>query len=439
MMKPAIILKTDFVVSTEKNYSNYISYIDREGAKNRKIDTKEYELDHSDFDNYLDYMNRSSAKYSNRKEKGEGLFTNIKDTLNTEERKNIKKTFRESQKKGTVLWRDVYSFDNEWLKKNGFMDNGLLDEKSIKDATRKSMSDCFKREGLNSTGYWVGEIHYNTDNIHVHVASTETENTRPIMEYTVKKKNSKDEYDEFVTHQPRGKRKPSTEDSMKSTFINHLADRDNTLERLSTLRYELHHSMKIDSKSIEQKKKLEKIKAQLPEDRRHWAFNHYNMKHLKKPINEYTHQYMNMYHKKEFDEYKKLLKKDSEFNKALYGIGDKKKNRFEDTYENKMNDLNGKMGNALLKSLKEKEKLSKVQTKTFEYSIPSHIQTHGVNQKNGQKKSNVRFKINPKNHITKYDLYAVQRAFINHRKEYELESQHTQLERRIEIENQNEL
>src|SRR5699024_6382129 len=187
-------------------------------------------------------------------------------------------------------------------------------------------------------------------------ASTETKNTRPMMEHTIRKKKAEDEYEELVVIQPRGKRKPSTEDSMKSSFINHLADRDNTLQRLSTLRYELHHSMRIDEKNDKQNKRLEKIKEQLPKDRRHWAYNHYSMKNLKQPINEYTHQYMNMYHKKEFDEYKQLLKKDSEMNKALYGVGDKNKNRYQDTYENKMDDLNSKMGNALLKTLREKEK-----------------------------------------------------------------------------------
>lgn len=438
-MKPAVILKSDFVVSSDKNYSNYVNYIDREGAKNRGKEVQDYNFEDASFENYLEYMNRSTAKYSNEKEKGEGLFTNDKDLLNKTERREIKKMFQESQQKGTVLWRDVYSFDNEWLKENGFMNDGLLDEKSIKDATRQSMSECFKRENLKDTGYWVGEIHYNTDNIHVHVASTETKNTRPMMEHTIRKKKAEDEYEELVVIQPRGKRKPSTEDSMKSSFINHLADRDNTLERLSTLRYELHHSMRIDEKSIKQKKRLEKIKSQLPEERRHWSYNHYNMKTLKQPINEYTHQYMNMYHKKEFDEYKNLLKKDSEMNKALYGIGDKNKNRYQDTYENKMNDLNSKMGNALLKSLKEKEKSSYQTTKSFEVSS-EHPYTNTIQKSNNEKENKkVKFKVNANNRITKYDLYAIQRAFKNHRKDQELETQHNQLQRRIENENQNEL
>ncbi|MGO2548087.1 relaxase MobL, partial [Mammaliicoccus vitulinus] len=178
-MKPAVILKSDFVVSTDKNYSNYVNYIDREGAKNRDKEVQDYKWEDASYEKYLEYLNRSTVKYSNEKEKGEGLFTEDKDLLSKNERRDIKKMFQESQQKGTVLWRDVYSFDNEWLDKNGFMNDGLLDEKSIKDATRRSMSECFNREDLKDTGYWVGEIHYNTDNIHVHVASTETEDTRP--------------------------------------------------------------------------------------------------------------------------------------------------------------------------------------------------------------------------------------------------------------------
>ena len=164
-MKPAVILKSDFVVSSDKNYSNYVNYIDREGAKNRGKEVQDYNFEDASFENYLEYMNRSTAKYSNEKEKGEGLFTNDKDLLNKTERRDIKKMFQESQQKGTVLWRDVYSFDNEWLKENGFMNDGLLDEKSIKDATRQSMSECFKRENLKDTGYWVGEIHYRSEGV----------------------------------------------------------------------------------------------------------------------------------------------------------------------------------------------------------------------------------------------------------------------------------
>lgn len=435
-MKPAVILKTDFVVSTDKNYSNYVNYIDRDGAKNRDKESQYYKSEEDDFEKYLDYMNRDYAKHTNRKDRGEGLFTEDKYVLSKNERKEIKKKFQESQKKGTVLWRDVYSFDNEWLKKNGFLNDGLLDEISIKDATRKSMSECFKREGIQKTGYWVGEIHYNTDNIHVHVASTETTNTRPMMENIIKKKNSEGEYEEMIVIEPRGKRKPSTEDSMKSSFINHLADRDNTLQRLSTLRYELHHSMRIDEKNDKQNKRLEKIKEQLPKDRRHWAYNHYSMKNLKQPINEYTHQYMDMYHKKEFDEYKQLLKKDSEMNKALYGVGDKNKNRYQDTYENKMDDLNSKMGNALLKTLREKEKDSYQTSRTFKLSSES---TQVILENRTGNNSNTKFKSHRNNSITKYDLYAIQRAFKNHRKDYELETQHNQLQRRIENESQNEL
>lgn len=434
-MRPAVILKSDFVVSTDKNFSNYISYIDRERAKQRTIESVEYQIDDLEFEKYLDYMNRAPAKYSNEKANGEGLFTNVKDTLSAKERRDMKKKFQHSQEKGTVLWRDVYSFDNEWLKQNGFLNDGLLDEKSIKDATRRSMQECFKREGLEDTGYWVGEIHYNTENIHVHVASTETNNTRPMMENIIKKKNSEGEYEEMIVIQPRGKRKLSTEDVMKSSFINHLVDRDHTLERLSTLRYTLHHSMKVDENSVAQKKKLEKIKAQLPEDRRHWAYNHYNMKHLRQPIDAY----MNGYHKEEFDEYKDLLKKDSQMNQRLYSIGDKDKNRFEATYENKMNDLNAKMGNALLKSLKEKDKLSHHPSRTFEVSMPTNEPNAVQKEEAQQKNANVQLKVHPNDRITKYDLYAIQRAFINHRKAHELESQHTQLERKIENENQNEL
>lgn len=434
-MKPAVILTSDFVVHTDKSYSNYVSYIGRDRATGKKVEEVDYEVDKESFDKYLDYMNRPSAKYTTKKEKGNGLFTNNKNELNSKEQNEIKKKFKNSQENGALLWRDVYSFDNEWLEKMDYLNNGILDEDSIKEASRRAMDECFEREDMKEKGYWVAEIHYNTDNIHVHIASSETENTRPMIEYERKMKDGSKE----KVIEPKGKRSIKTEDRMKSTFINHLADRDNSLERLSQLRYDLHHSINIDRKSTSQKKRLEEIKKMLPADRRHWSYNHYNMKHLKDPIDRYTNIYMNTYHKDRFQEYRELLMKDKEYNKALYGVGSKNKNRFEDSYNNKVEELNSKMGNALLRTIKESEKKKKKKSRTIE--VPSEIFNQLQISKNAKSssKGNRKIKMQPKNNITKYDLYAVERAFSNHRREHELESQSKQLEQKIQNENQNEL
>ncbi|GAB5871555.1 hypothetical protein JMUB7549_27660 [Staphylococcus aureus] len=58
-----------------------------------------------------------------------------------------------------------------------------------------------KKEGLEDNLVWSGAIHYNTDNIHVHVAAVEK-----------------------VIKRTRGKRKPATLKHMKSTCLLYTSD-----------------------------------------------------------------------------------------------------------------------------------------------------------------------------------------------------------------------
>ncbi|EPZ61868.1 hypothetical protein H477_5898 [[Clostridium] sordellii ATCC 9714] len=78
------------------------------------------------------------------------------------------------------MWQEVYSFDNEWLKKQGLYDpkTKFLDEDKIKNAIRKSIEFSLEKSGMKETALWSGAIHYNTDNIHIHVAICEPNPTK---------------------------------------------------------------------------------------------------------------------------------------------------------------------------------------------------------------------------------------------------------------------
>lgn len=66
-----------------------------------------------------------------------------------------------------------------------------------------------KREKIEHTAVWSGAIHYNTDNIHIHIATVEPYPTRE-----------------------RGKRKQTTLDAMKAKVAQNIMDRGQEQNKL---------------------------------------------------------------------------------------------------------------------------------------------------------------------------------------------------------------
>ncbi|WP_254557050.1 relaxase MobL, partial [Salmonella enterica] len=88
----------------------------------------------------------------------------------------------------------------------------------IKEAVRSSIRTMLKEEKIDSSAVWCGEIHYDTDNIHVHTSIVEMKNTRPIVMVEKMKKLGSKHYEptgEFEL-QPKAKLKKKTLDNMKS-------------------------------------------------------------------------------------------------------------------------------------------------------------------------------------------------------------------------------
>ena len=108
-----------------------------------------------------------------------------------------------AQKNKSIMWQDVFSFDILWLEKNGLYNSRTheLDERKIKNAVRKSIALSLDNLGITDSAIWNGAIHFNTDNIHIHVAICEPNPTKE-----------------------RGKKKQKTLDNMKSVFVNELLD-----------------------------------------------------------------------------------------------------------------------------------------------------------------------------------------------------------------------
>ena len=159
MATPGIIVSSKFIECSAKEFNSYIDYIDRKEAIRNNAYNR-YSL-------YNDYMGNPT--------KTTGLFNNDVDFMNEKDKENSKKLFAKAQENKSIMWQDVYSFDNHWLIKQGLYNpiTKELDEEKIKRAVRKSTNYILEKDGLKDSCIWNGAIHYNTDNIHIHVAICE--------------------------------------------------------------------------------------------------------------------------------------------------------------------------------------------------------------------------------------------------------------------------
>lgn len=294
------------------------------------MDRAETHTEKNDFESYQDYMSN--------KEKSTGLFTSDKDFLSGEEKEKYKEVFKNSQEKGSILWQDVISFDNEWLKELGVLKENGIDEKKLKEATRSAVNEMLKHESLSDSAVWTGAIHYNTDNIHIHVATVQTKNFRE-----------------------RGKRKPTSIEKMKSAVANKILDRSKENEKLNDfIRTKLIGSKK-ENKTMSLKNKVvnrdmvkqfQKIHSMLPEDKRQWKYNMNGLKEVRPEINKLTDMYIDKYFKSEFEDFNKQLDKEVEVYKKAYG-NNSKAERYKET---KIQDMYTRMGNTVLNEVKEFDK-----------------------------------------------------------------------------------
>ncbi|HHD2753709.1 TPA: MobP2 family relaxase [Clostridium perfringens] len=310
-----VINKVKFIRNGSSKFKNFIDYIDRSEATRKK-----------NFDKYSAYNN-----YMGNPEKIGSLFTKDKHSLTEKEVKKLKKDFDKAQLNGSNMWQEVFSFDNEFLEANGLYDseNGALDEEKIQEATRRAMEELSKREGFKDLT-WSASLHYNTDNIHVHIASVEINPSRE-----------------------RGKFKPRTLYNMKSSFVNSLLDKQKDLDKINSLiRDNLIQGKKEMSfkEDIEMRKMVKEIVKKLPLDKRQWHYNYNSMQEVRPLIDNLTKYYIETYKKDEFKELVDRLEKENKFYKEVYG---KRKVETTTYKDNKIQDLYTRMGNTILKEIKE--------------------------------------------------------------------------------------
>ncbi|QEZ70809.1 hypothetical protein D4A35_17885 (plasmid) [Paraclostridium bifermentans] len=337
---PGIVLVSKYVSGKSSKFGKYIDYINREEA----VRSKHFKVFNiNKLDGYNNYMENP--------EKSKGIFTQNKSELTKSEREELKNIFSLAQKNNSIMWQDVISFNNEWLEKNGLYksETGWINEGAIQDSVRRGMALVLKEECMEQSGVWSASMHFNTDNIHVHIALVEPHPTKPYKRFTDKKTGK--EYTARV-----GNRKAKTLDKFKSKVANNLLERDKELAKIS----ELIHK-KIAPKTLKLKPSLDmqmlkvynEIYKSLPNDMRLWKYNNNAMAQLRPQINSVIDMYLKNNHPEDFKELDKALIEEMKFREDIYGTGDKDYKRYEDYRTNKHQELYAKLGNAILREMKE--------------------------------------------------------------------------------------
>lgn len=321
-IKAGVVFVSKFCVSGADKFSGYVDYIDREEAvRNDNI----YK-----FNLYNNYMGNP--------DKTDGLFIADKDNLTQEEKTALKAMFLMAQDNGSVMWQNVLSFDNRWLKENGMYneEENIINSAKLKEFTRLAMMKLQKNEGLENA-LWSAAIHHNTDNIHIHIAMVEP---IPMRE---KKGN-----------EIRGKLKLSSLEKAKSSVVNAVLrqqqenDMINNIIRNNIIGNKRNTNMFYNNEFT---RLFMQVHASLPEDRRMWNYGMNGIKELIPLIDRMSDIYLQEFHKEDMHELDELLKvQDRKYRQAY---GQTKKDARYSYAENKKKDLYYRLGNVILKEIKQ--------------------------------------------------------------------------------------
>lgn len=170
-MIPGIFHKCKFVYKWRisgdggKKIFDFLDYMLRPEAFEPSKHADEMEYVYSEF-----IPNEKSQAQDIKKERSYGAFTSTKDNLTAADLDKIRQQERASRSEGCPKYAGVISFDNAYLRENDFIVGNMLDRQALVDAARKGINAMIdKSQKLDANNcYWVGAIHVNTGNVHIH-------------------------------------------------------------------------------------------------------------------------------------------------------------------------------------------------------------------------------------------------------------------------------
>lgn len=345
------------LLNADDGFQKYISYMTRKGAlRDQEVLSKQDEQEISRLDKALKDLDFSSNNLNTLP----GVFSADKSTVSVNDLKTVKEKMTGGQKHGSILWQDVVSFDNQFLIDKGVLspETDTLDEELLKKASYKMMETFQKKEKLNNP-YWFASIHRNREHIHIHFATIEAGNSRDIQE--------------SGELQPRGMRKLSTIDSMKSAFTNEMLNMDDLLDRITKQRNQVRKNIqtayldKVNDHSFQIV--LNDFVRTLPEDRRKWNYGSLSV-NQKKKLNNLVD--MTLVNDQEYVDLKESIKRYSENRIDMYGQTTRSQKDYE---KNKLAEIQKRNGNAILSELKKTDrqaKFARSKLKLPEVADPDH-------------------------------------------------------------------
>lgn len=301
-----------------------------------------------DFEGYLGYTDRdAAAKLENLidsyQEKRYPTFSQGSYELTEAEHNRLINNLKTAQVNETVLWYGVISFSPEFIREAGLIDeNNQVNQRAIKSAVMRSMPEMLQNEALdNDETFWWADIHLNTDHVHVHVAISQTENTRP----------EKD-------GQPLGMFSETTFRNFKAGIHRELSS-DRSRSRVREIQQDLDQINKVlPGKAVEEARNncqqmelLRRIQAALPnyKDKRRWrASNHSKeFQQAQKLTDELVDSLLDNQLKDEYTNFKQLVEERDQMYRQAYG------QRIKDTTKTKDERLRTLIKNRIYRSLKD--------------------------------------------------------------------------------------
>jgi len=337
-MEAGIVIVTEFV-SPGSGYSSYIDYMDNDGKTpesgyGSSIDYMEYDgratkaqYEGEERRGYSDYV----FGYMANPAKATALFTKDQDYLTQSDKAQIKNIYDEAEKNGSIMWKTVITFDNEFLTEYGLRD----DEKLLKECTRKAMHSLLKKEGLLGSSTWCADVHVNTDNLHVHLSTVEG-----CPSWEAGKGRCRERNGELYQ---RGKFKLSSIKAAKSSFFAEADKHSGVTTRIGEIRDRL-YGLRRDQGSTLNKEFVD-LANSLPHNMRLWKYGMTAMVQYRDRIDKFTTGFIKENCAEEFDEYLKLIAQKQEQYSKVYG------DTGIDYSENKVTDLYQRLGNILLREM----------------------------------------------------------------------------------------
>ncbi|MGT2809105.1 hypothetical protein DIX60_10625 [Streptococcus iniae] len=323
------------------------------------------------FKEYIDYMNRS---YATEKQNDDvtAIFNQDSNYLQREKVTELKQNLEQAYENKSLLWQGVISFDNSFLESQGLYDKatGQVDQQAIKNVIRDAMPKMIEKEGLSESAFWWGNIHLNTDNIHVHIGLSEINSDREQLFYAPR---GRMEY--------KGNFSQKSIQKFKSEIYNGLINEETRSimlrqeQILSNIKTDLLKNVLGQNQAISSAEKnfLEQAFNHLPSHRVSYKSNAKDFAVSKFFINKYIDSYLSNEGKAEFDNYLSETitflktydaaytgKKGQSFDKLRYIDGQAKRTEelsqgydLDELLNKRINELKERLGNKILSKFKE--------------------------------------------------------------------------------------